>query len=778
ALVCTLPSCSYDRDPTGLAGRGEGAKSSRGGLVYAEERRAAELARELPGLAGFWYDTSGNVIVSLKSVGDAQAVKSLLRSKFQNELVRSRVRHPGADVLVRDATYTFIELKEWRDRLLTGQILSAPGVVWLDLDEVANRVVIALDGDADDVALRQIAESLSIPPEAVEFELTGPYLSQQTLQDEFRPLEGGIQIQRVSGSNAVTCTLGFTALREDAQVFLTAGHCSPDVMGTDGVEQFQPLAPLTGADSATATAVGREVLRVSEPCGNRRCSYSDAAIYGLIADTIPPIPGEMFTVGRIARPASGCFPGPCNPPVLNLSVSGAYWVVDTTQESFLVNDLVSKIGSATGWSQGLVSRTCVDVSPSNRVTYRCQMFATYGADDGDSGAPILLDIQGEADSTVTLGGIHSGRAGSNRVFSPWSGIVQDYGSLSVTARTQAPSWPLLVDSVPQLDTTRLVQLPSGRYLHRANITLRFKDNVSKSAKVAFFNRHGMTVVGVTQSGQFFVGIPDPGPSLESLFTVLRQLRTEPEILIAASLNFSPLEEVRNFRFPVDGPGQERSDWASSSTGTWAMRAIRAPLAWGCETGTYGGSVPAVGLFEWKHQPDHPEFARSAPDLWEPPDAALAHLPSGSAAAADSNRRHAAATTGLLTAQGNDTSGIAGVMWQTRLHLYAGWTSPGNHPLPIPDNFFVLAQAIVPDRLRLLSLSADVAVDSTQPAAEREAQIQSLAVSIQQDLLDSLPSLLVVVAAGNERYRGSDSAYVAYNRAHVIRAALLLARRNA
>ena len=100
-------------------------------------------------------------------------------------------------------------------------------------------------------------------------------------------------------------------------------------------------------------------------------------------------------------------PGPCSP--LNLTVSG-YWVVDTTRAAFIVNDLVSKIGSSTGWSQGSVSRTCVDVSPTHGVTYRCQMFATYGANDGDSGSPILLDIQGGSDSMVTLGG-SAGSAG-------------------------------------------------------------------------------------------------------------------------------------------------------------------------------------------------------------------------------------------------------------------------------------------------------------------------------------------------------------------------------
>ena len=59
------------------------------------------------------------------------------------------------------------------------------------------------------------------------------------------------------------------------------------------------------------------------------------------------------------------------------------------------------------------------------------------------------------------------------------------GTLAEAPAAQQPTWPLRVDSFPKLDSTRRVQLPGGRLLYRANITPRFKDTVSESARSRF-----------------------------------------------------------------------------------------------------------------------------------------------------------------------------------------------------------------------------------------------------------------------------------------------------
>jgi hypothetical protein len=137
---------------------------------------------------------------------------------------------------------------------------------------------------------------------------------------------------------------------------------------------------------------------------------------------------------------------------------------------------------------------------------------------------------------------------------------------------------VLKHEYPDLDTTRLVQLPGDTFfLYRTDITVRFKDTVSDSAKAAFFARHSIQVLGVTPSEEFFVRIPDPGTSAAALFAAVAELGADPNVLVAASIPRTPLPQREDARFPTDGPGESRANWRDRSRSTWAMRAIRAPL---------------------------------------------------------------------------------------------------------------------------------------------------------------------------------------------------------
>ncbi|HYX81788.1 MAG TPA: hypothetical protein VE714_05300, partial [Gemmatimonadales bacterium] len=61
-VIAVLACSDFDR-VLGLSG--EQPPTSQIPSGRPEERRAVELSRTIPGLAGFFYDTSGNVIVAV-----------------------------------------------------------------------------------------------------------------------------------------------------------------------------------------------------------------------------------------------------------------------------------------------------------------------------------------------------------------------------------------------------------------------------------------------------------------------------------------------------------------------------------------------------------------------------------------------------------------------------------------------------------------------------------------------------------------------------------------
>ena len=208
-------------------------------------------------------------------------------------------------------------------------------------------------------------------------------------------------------------------------------HCSSQLGTTDGTKQYQDtLAP-------NDSSIGYEVADSSWdssfpphcPPGILHCSNADAAVY---RSTLGP-GGWYFQ--RIARPVSGCFPS-CTPPVLTIDPDyRKFWSIVRTDTLISEGDLVSKIGSFTGWTQSYVRIACMDVQ-RNGVTYFCQAYSDFGIEDGDSGAPVLEDILGGTDTTVTLGGSVWGIVvGGDRdgwgVFSPWSQILKNYPGLRV-----------------------------------------------------------------------------------------------------------------------------------------------------------------------------------------------------------------------------------------------------------------------------------------------------------------------------------------------------------
>jgi len=441
ALSVILASACSDQATTGL-GPGKGPLTIKAGTdldgLHPEERQFREVTQNVPSLGGYFFDTaSGNLVLQLKNLADSNASLGLVRSSLAHALAEARRRHPGADIIVREVTYTWLQLKEWRDRLLLGRIFAVPGVEWIDLDEERNRVVIGFHSGADPRPIRDVVGSLGVPQQVVELDESGPLeLDARTLSDSFRPAPGGVQLQEFWGCINNSCTgiqltLGFNALWQSKSVFLTSAHGSFQAGALDSTSVYQPYFDPTGTDLVTRL-VGFEIADSATFCpwGGQLCSPADASVY-------QSSDSSAWILGRIARTQIACYGSGCDtsvvPGLATIDSEKPYFVITATQASFVPGQAVFHTGITTGMEEGFVKSLCVDQDEGSYVV-TCQVTTNYQRGEGDSGGPVWLDWDSADDSTVTLGGVHVGaqriKGKFYGVFSPWSAIITNYPSLT------------------------------------------------------------------------------------------------------------------------------------------------------------------------------------------------------------------------------------------------------------------------------------------------------------------------------------------------------------
>jgi hypothetical protein len=337
-------------------------------------------------------------------------------------------------------------------------------------------------------------------------------------------------------------------------------------------------------------------------------------------------------------------------------------------------------------------------------------------------------------------------------------------------------WPILGMQIPLPDTSKVVTSPNGDLvLFRTDIKLRFVPGTSDASKQELFTRYSMTVLGEEPTGGFFVRIPDPGPDWSALHQVLDLLNAEPTVRTAAPLLRGNLEVTPNARYPSDGAGFQRTDWLQGSASTWALRAIRAPLAWGCENGSYGGVLPRIGLLEGRHNGTNPDIIASSPQLRSADTLGVAItsryglIQSTSAKIAELSA-HATWTSTLLSATGNNDLGTSGVMWRSRLYLYEA-VDPAGFALPFSAAFYRIVSTVVSDAPRILSISVDQYLPQNALGSDKELWIAELAGQV-ESMLQRADSLTIVMAAGDSAFVGTRQAYDQVAQPGILLSALL------
>ena len=362
------------------------------------------LARGVRGFGGFFFDQQGTPTIYLKDTAQRGNAERALGA-----WLHARGLDPSALRVLR-GDFDWADLEQWQAQA-SEQVLGVAGAVFVDADEASNRVRIGVERGAAGGQARAAAARLGIPASAVIVQETDPIQLVTTLQDHVRPILAGLQIN----FPGFLCSLGFNAVKDGQNSFITASHCTTTQGGVESTPYWQPLQSVDNVQ--IATEVDDPVyLRKAPGCPNgKRCRKSDAA-RAAYASGIP------FTLGGIEKTT-----GPNNG---SLTING-FFTITGKSPAAIVGDVANKVGRTTGWTQGVVTNTCVNTGVSGtNIVQLCQTFVSAGVGAGDSGSDVFAIGSG---SNVTLLGILWGgnSGGTMFVYSPMANIEAELGTLTV-----------------------------------------------------------------------------------------------------------------------------------------------------------------------------------------------------------------------------------------------------------------------------------------------------------------------------------------------------------
>jgi hypothetical protein len=375
------------------------------------DEQFAAIARQVPGFGGMYLDQDGTMKVYM--VGQKEPANANLISSLDDVITREigggeRLTHSGVEII--EGQYSFLDLHSWHQEL-SPAALSLPGVVYTDLDEQSNRLRIGVEDSKEALeAVEKSLAGLSVPREAVVISVTKPITPY--LRNFRRPLRGGLQIN----FGNFLCTLGFIAVRNGVNGYVTNSHCTTTQGGVQNTVEHQPIA------SGTTNRVGIEIADPTYFSGSgcpagRVCRRSDSSF---IQVPHPSGPAVAIARGTIARPAVNSF-----------NWNGVDIFNITGEADPLVGQSVTKVGRTTGRTTGTVQQTCVNVNVSGtNITQLCQSISNYGNAGGDSGSPVFRIT---SLPSVILVGINWGGNGTTSVFSPITNIQQELGALNTCA---------------------------------------------------------------------------------------------------------------------------------------------------------------------------------------------------------------------------------------------------------------------------------------------------------------------------------------------------------
>ncbi len=382
----------------------------------------AALARAVPGFGGIFLE-DGAPTVYLTDTGRRPELVGALSAWLAQE------GYAPGQVRVRQGDYDFEQLAGWF-AAASREAFAAGGVVFVDLHEPSNRVVVAVENQGAAAGARAAALRAGVPAEALTIEVREPIRLLRSLTTEFPQIVGGIQIN----FPGFLCTLGFPATQGAQTYFVTNSHCTNKQGGVDDTPYWQPL------ESANPEQMGLEVRDplyskdLADCPRGRNCRYSDASLALAMGS-------RAFNVGEIAAA-----------PLGSLDANGVYSIASAREYALHGNNcildgtVVHKVGRTTGHTQGTVDGSCIAVGVlGSNIAQLEQVLVVSGSTiigSGDSGSPAFT-LSG---NNAVLEGIAWGGSTTELVFSPFPNIELELGQLGVTGGGGTPPPPAGLDA--------------------------------------------------------------------------------------------------------------------------------------------------------------------------------------------------------------------------------------------------------------------------------------------------------------------------------------------
>lgn len=244
-----------------------------------------------------------------------------------------------------------------------------------------------------------------------------------------------------------------------------------------------------------------------------------------------------------------------------------------------------------------------------------------------------------------------------------TGIDTVYDFESVRAAVVPATPPNIVPATLE-DETKFVPV-SGALIHRNIMVIQFEDTASQQTRNQIVQSISGTVVGGeplngSGDGPYYVSVAEDSSGLRNL-ELGASLETSQAIIAAYPMWMANGDSMIAYRKPKEGLSWK--NWQLdrkkilTSERNWAMEAISAPMAWGCETGSAATIVGDVDLnFHSSAELGANRVSTDAPNIL-------------GFNAPFTGTWHGDATSELIAAKGNDNSGMTGVMWNASLHQW-------------------------------------------------------------------------------------------------------------